>query len=934
MSDPADKRPKDPRSPATAPAPRSASARRLSLLVRLATAADLWERAWRALIPPLVVVGLFLCVSWLGVWLDVPHLARQIGVIGFGLLLLASCHGWLRVRRLSRRDALRRIDKASGLGHSPASLLEDALADPGRDPATDALWALHKRRAEAAVATLKAGRPSPRAVDLDRFALRGGILAALLACAVIAGPQRYARVAAAFDFATTSVSGTSTRLDAWIDPPPYTGKAPVLLDLASANARDAAHPQRLAAPAGSVVVIRSSGGAPVAIETSGPLLPPAVPKDPAAAPGLEGGDKAPSVPGEAESRLVLHGDGRLTLRQNGRLRGVVDLVAVPDRPPKIMLREVPKANARGSLTLAYSLSDDYGVASAEALLAHPAIDGAASEAKPLVAAPKVPLAVPGVTNGLGDGETTADLSDSPWAGAQVEMTLVARDEGGNEGRSEPVTLTLPQKPFANPLARALVEQRRDLVLNPGRRADVGAALDALTVAPDAFGTTASVYLALRFAAESLAHARTDDQLVAVADFLWDMALQLENGDLSDAEKALRNAEKDLRDAIERHAPDAEIQKLTETLQAAMNTFLKELAQQQKDGDQQQAEDGSGRPSKSISPKDLQRLIDRLKEQARSGNREEARKALDELQDVLENLKTAKRQKPDPQSRAMAEGLNQLDQAMRDQQDLRDETFKKDQQGQDQQGQGEQGQGEQGQGGDGERDGRMPAGRGMGQRPGQRSQGPQGGGQQGQGQQGQAQQGQGQPGQGQPGQGQPGQGQPGQGQPGQGQQSLGQRQQALRDRLAAIQKKLKQVGKGESSLDEAGQAMRDAEQALGQGEGSGEQAVDAQGRALDAMRKGAKKLADAMSKQGEGEGQADADGEGGQGSQGGDRNGDADPLGRPRGGTSVTSNSRFDPLGVPAAQRASRVLEELRRRLADPARARGEIDYLERLLRSY
>ena len=946
MSDPADQRPNDPNPidprpidprpidprPVKSRVPPSASAQRLSRLVRRATAADLWERLWRAAVPPLVVVGLFLCVSWLGLWLDVPHLARQAGVIGFGLLLLASCYGWLKVAPLSRRDALKRIDRASGLGHSPASLLEDALANPGRDPATDALWALHKRRAEAAVATLKAGRPSPRTVDLDRFALRGGILAALLACAVIAGPQRYARVAAAFDFGTASAAGAGTRLDAWIDPPPYTGKAPMLLDLASASARDTAHPQRLAAPAGSVVVIRSSGGRPAAIETSGPLLPPpAAPKGaateaaPDAGAGQEARRGAPApVPGEAETRLVLHGDSRLTLRQDGALRGVVDLVAVPDRPPTIALREVPRANARGSLTLAYNLSDDYGVASAEALLADPAIDGAPTAGKPLVAAPKVPLALPGITNGIGDGDTTADLSDSPWAGAQVKMTLVARDEGGNEGRSEPVTLSLPQKPFANPLARALVEQRRDLVLNPSHRASVGTALDALMVAPDAFGTTTSVYLGLRFAADSLAQARSDAELVAVADFLWGMALQLENGDLSDAEKALRNAEKDLRDAIDRHASDAEIQKLTGNLQAAMDNFLKELAQQQKEGDQQQAQDQGGRPSKSISQKDLQKLIDRLREQARSGNREEAKRALDELQDVLENLKTAKRQKPDPQSRAMAEGLNQLDQALRDQQDLRDETFKKDQQGQsqdqqgqDQQGQDQQGQdqqGAQGQDDDGEQGGSMPGSPGMGQKPGQRSQGQQGQGQQGQGQQGQGQQ--------------------GQGQQGQGQQGLGQRQQALRDRLAAIQKKLKQVGKGESSLDEAEQAMREAEQALGQDEGSGEQAVDAQGRALDAMRKGAKKLADAMSKQGEGEGQADADGEGGQGSQGGDQNGDADPLGRPRGGTSATSNSRFDPLGIPAAQRASRVLEELRRRLADPARAQEEIDYLERLLRSY
>ena len=58
----------------------------------------------------------------------------------------------------------------------------------------------------------------------------------------------------------------------------------------------------------------------------------------------------------------------------------------------------------------------------------------------------------------------------------------------------------------------------------------------------------------------------------------------------------------------------------------------------------------------------------------------------------------------------------------------------------------------------------------------------------------------------------------------------------------------------------------------------------------------------------------------------------DPLGRP------SHNRRFDPgnsVKVPGeidAQRARRVLEELRRRLGDADRSREEIDYLERLLK--
>ena len=91
------------------------------------------------------------------------------------------------------------------------------------------------------------------------------------------------------------------------------------------------------------------------------------------------------------------------------------------------------------------------------------------------------------------------------------------------------------------------------------------------------------------------------------------------------------------------------------------------------------------------------------------------------------------------------------------------------------------------------------------------------------------------------------------------------------------------------------------------------------------------------------GQAEGNGSGmegeaeeGQGSQGQFGNtGDTDPLGRPAGSErSFNPSARFDPMGVPAAERARRVLEELRRRLGEPMRPREEMDYLERLLRRY
>src|SRR5215203_3383144 len=50
----------------------------------------LWERVWPPLAAFATVFGLFLVVSWLGLWLWLPPLGRAIGVVLFGLLALAA----------------------------------------------------------------------------------------------------------------------------------------------------------------------------------------------------------------------------------------------------------------------------------------------------------------------------------------------------------------------------------------------------------------------------------------------------------------------------------------------------------------------------------------------------------------------------------------------------------------------------------------------------------------------------------------------------------------------------------------------------------------------------------------------------------------------------------------------------------------------------
>ena len=441
------------------------------------------------------------------------------------------------------------------------------------------------------------------------------------------------------------------------------------------NVKDdaAAGTRRVEAPVGSNVIVRSSAGAGVTVETEGALETPK-PGQPAARNGAK--PAAPAAAGDGEKRWALHGDGRLILRRYGSVLAAYDIVSIPDRPPVITLVGEPQPNVRGSLTLRYKIDDDYGVTSAEADFSKPMVDGKPVTGRTLVGPPKMPLALPSGRGGLGEAETTTDLAESPWAGAQVTMVLSAKDEGGNQGLSDPVELTLPQRPFTKPLARALVEQRRNLVLAPDDHHRVDTAIDALMIAPDEFGTDAAIYLGLNSILVRLTGAKSDPDLVDAADLMWEMAVRIEDGDLADAEHDLRALQQQLRDALARGASDEEIRKLTDQLRAALDKFLNQLAQQAQRGDQQSRNQVIDRNLRTITPQDLKSLLDRLDQMARNGDLADAQRMLDQLQSILENLQTARRGgQMDQMSREMNRSLDELDRMTREQQDLRDRTYR-------------------------------------------------------------------------------------------------------------------------------------------------------------------------------------------------------------------------------------------------------------------
>ncbi len=832
----------------------------LTQALRRAEFAIAWERSWPHLARLLTVAGLFLVVSWAGLWLALPFVARAIGLGLFVLLALGALFPLLRFRWPSREDGLSRLDRGTGIRHRPATALTDTLAT--QDPVALALWQAQRERTLASIKRIRAGLPSPRLAIHDPWALRALVAVMMVATYVAAGDERTMRVAAAFDW-NGVLSPANIRVDAWVTPPLYTAKPPIILSAANKEAAvPAAGP--LPVPAGSTLIVRSSGGSLDVVVGGGVTE---------TAPA----EQAPK--GTNERHFTIAGDGTAHVRApSGQPQWKFSATA--DRAPTIALAKDPERQARGSLQMSYKIEDDYGVTEAQAhFAARPndapkaATEKTAAEPRPLFEPPQFSLVLPNARTRNGVGQTVKDLSEDPYAGADVTLTLQAKDEAGNEGRSEPFNMRLPERLFTKPLARALIEQRRILALDANQKKNVYEALDALLIAPELFTPQTGQYLGLHNVTRQLEAARTDDALREVVASLWALAVTIEDGNITDVDKALRAAQEALKQALERGASDEEIKKLTENLRAALDNFMRQLAEQLRNNPQALARP-LDRNARVMRQQDLNNMIERMERLSRSGDKDAAKQLLEQLQQMLENLQMA--QPGQSGDGDMEQALNELGDMIRKQQQLRDKTFK---QGQDsrrdrQRGkQGDQGMGDLQQDQQGLRD-RLKklqqelAKRGMGQ--GQRGE----------------------------------KGQPGQdGDP--------------------------QQGDGEDGLGQADSAMGDADGRLGEGNADG--AVDSQGRALEALRKGAQSLAEAM-QQGDGDGQGDGPGTRvGRQQNGGNQ---SDPLGRPLHGREFGDDLTVKIPGEIDVQRVRRILEELRRRLADPQRPQIELDYIERLLKDY
>jgi uncharacterized protein (TIGR02302 family) len=658
------------------------SRRRVERKIVLARLALIFEEVWAAALWPLAVNAIAIALLVSGLLAQLPDFARYGALAGLALAFLWSLRGFLTVKWPSRYDAMRRLERGASLNHRPVTGIDDNLAPESASDTGRAIWEEHKFRILEKLQGLRAAPPQSRWRDLDSRALRVPALLLLAASLFLGSGSIGGNVADTLRIAP-SVAPVAISLDAWLKPPAYTGKPPLMLTSATMIERLKTGSEILI-PENSGLTVQLTGAKQPALRffaLTGKNEPGAELTDIEAKITIEKGQlKAEArVPRPAMIKVF---DGETEIAS-------WPVSVIPDAPPTIAITAEPKSESLGNLAVTWKAEDDYGVAGvkAEIGLSDTQEDGVgfAKEGIFFFDAPEFPVALRKASPKLEEGTSSANLAEHPWAGFMVDMTMEARDAAGRTGQSEVKTFKLPERLFVHPLAKALIEQRKTLILDPDKAPNVKRLIDALLRYPDGLIPESGVHLAMAAISSRLANIESHDDIKLSIDLLWKTALGIEEGDLSSARAELEALRKELQRALAEGASPERIKELMKQMREAMDRYMRQLAEEGMRRQQQGMNQQQQRTGREISQQDLQKMMDMIEKLAESGANKAAQELLAQLDEILRNLQPGSPQQAQPQQGdgPMSQMLDQLSELMRRQQQLMDETQRLPQPGQGQ-----------------------------------------------------------------------------------------------------------------------------------------------------------------------------------------------------------------------------------------------------------
>ncbi len=600
----------------TAPAPQQAFLAAMRVPLALSGLVLAVERALpRELGLTLTLWAVWIASALLGFVAALPG-ALRVGLLALlivlSIALLVRAAWRIGIPTSAARRA--RLERGGGFRRGALALVADAPAsDP--DAFGNALWG--RALADTRKRKPRLGRLEWQPALETRYGLWPLLGTAIFLGLMLAKADAPSRLAAAFSPWPTTLEGV--RIAVTVEPPAYVGAPPRRVDLrgGASTALDG-----LAASRVTVRVEGVEGGWHVA------------------GPGVD------VTAEDGRASFALSRAGTYSVQHGARRIATLDLTLAADLRPAIRFDGDPAITPTGALRLGYRLRDDHGVSSLSLRVRH------GKDARDVDLETRVPP---------GRGSVFADLTPHPFAGKTVQLMFVATDGAGLEGVSPPIRITLPERRFANPLAREIVGVRADL-LEGDPRPGIARRLSALAAEHSAYQDDLGVFAGLRSAAWRLVHDTRKDARGSIAALLWDIATDLEDGGATQAMDAMRRAMEDLARGIGEAGDDKSLASMADRLEAAMSDYLnRQIASAL-------AESGGAPPSSggagvSVDLGFLDQMFADLRDRLAAGDKAGAAEALANLRQLMETIRFGNAA-PDPQAQARAASAAEAAQALR------------------------------------------------------------------------------------------------------------------------------------------------------------------------------------------------------------------------------------------------------------------------------
>jgi uncharacterized protein (TIGR02302 family) len=624
---------------------------RITRITALTSVLMYLEQFAAAFWPPISWV-LFFLTLWL---LQIPNMLGAFGyeiafIVGFVGLAFWIYKGLGDFKRPTKENIARRIERYNALAHRPLSQQDDTLANPEKEE-TRATWVRYKQSLQGLLKNIKTPSLESQAMGRDPYALRFAVFFLFVTASVMAGGQWGERVHAGLTpFSLYKIPGFGLEgATITITPPEYTGYAPVTL-------KGRGGKQIVDIPVGSHVRAQVQGG----IGT----------------PVLVMGDTKyhmQRLQGNAYGYdAFITNDTRISIRQAFLPRVNWRYNVIDDTPPAISTTGEPEITEYQSIRLPITVLDDYGVRD---IAIRMTLNPVVSEAPlgEVYTEKRAVMSAPGQETEL---SPVFDLTWHTWAGLPVILKITAIDAIGNKA-SQDIEITLPERSFSHPLAKKLIEHRKFLAWNPeGPYEEMRDSLYRLQTHPDDYDHDLVILMALRTAAARLYFSPGLDTAKALIKMFWDVAVHLEDGDINLALRQLQEAQRNLEQALsDPNASDEEVARKVEELRQAMANYFREMAREL----HKRMAEGKDMPlmppqmfSQMLDAEQLSQFFDQLQSEALD-NPDKARELLSQLNKLLDMMNPNFSQTMPMDMQMMAEGVSELQQLVRRQEELLDQT---------------------------------------------------------------------------------------------------------------------------------------------------------------------------------------------------------------------------------------------------------------------